>query len=209
MPALSRRKGISTIHNSLSICRRMYCSEFLALAEQNGRCQSLWLCSLEHRRFHLSQSRPSKRCQRARAPALAIWRRCSGVSRFALALPFNPPALPRFTSVVDWSFSFFMNLKSSNGTIGPSLPGRPFSQQLESDNGVAAKNQSLLALLAMVNGGGSDRYWTDTEVYRSKRGAQALSEAFGAALGGRGVSVNLQSPVVGVDVSGRKVANAR
>ena len=57
----------------------------------------------------------------------------------------------------------------------------------------------------MVNGGGSDRYWTDTEVYRSKRGAQALSEAFGAALGGRGVSVNLQSPVVGADVSGRKV----
>jgi monoamine oxidase len=78
-------------------------------------------------------------------------------------------------------------------------------QQLESDNGVAAKNQSLLALLAMVNGGGSDRYWTDTEVYRSKRGAQALSEAFEAALGGRGVSVNFQSPVVGVDASGRKV----
>jgi ABC-type antimicrobial peptide transport system permease subunit len=28
----------------------------------------------------------------------------------------------------------------------------------------------------MVNGGGSDRYWTDTEVYRSKRGTQALSD---------------------------------
>src|SRR6201987_258008 len=71
--------------------------------------------------------------------------------------------------------------------------------------GLTDEKQSLLALLAMVNGGGSDRYWTDTEVYRSKRGTQALSEAFEAALRGRGVSVNFQSPVVGVDASGRKV----
>ena len=57
----------------------------------------------------------------------------------------------------------------------------------------------------MVNGGGSDRYWTDTEVYRSKRGTQALSEAFEAHLSGKGVSVKLQSRVVGVDVTPRKV----
>jgi monoamine oxidase len=82
---------------------------------------------------------------------------------------------------------------------------RAVLQQLESDNGVEAKKQSLLALLAMVNGGGSDRYWTDTEVYRSKRGTQALSEAFEAHLRGKGVSVKLQSRVVGVEVTPRKV----
>ena len=79
-------------------------------------------------------------------------------------------------------------------------------QQLESDNGVAARNQSLLALLSMVNGGGSDRYWVDTEVYRSRRGTQALSEAFEAALHGKGISVNYNSPVVGVDASQSKIA---
>jgi monoamine oxidase len=78
-------------------------------------------------------------------------------------------------------------------------------QQLESDNGVAAKKQSLLALLTMVNGGGSDRYWVDTEVYRSRRGTQALSDAFEAALGGWGVSVNDKSRIIGVDASRRKV----
>jgi monoamine oxidase len=78
-------------------------------------------------------------------------------------------------------------------------------QQLESDNGVTAKKQSLLALLTMVNGGGSDRYWVDTEVYRSKRGTQVLSEAFGAALRGWGLSINYNSRIIGVDGGRRKV----
>jgi hypothetical protein len=82
---------------------------------------------------------------------------------------------------------------------------RAVLQQLESDNGVEAEKQSLLALLAMVNGGGSDRYWTDTEVYRSKRGTQALSEAFEAHLRGKGVSVKLQSRAVDVDVTHAKL----
>ncbi len=47
----------------------------------------------------------------------------------------------------------------------PQLCKEAVLQQLESDNGVSAKNQSLLGLLAMVKGGGMERYWVDTEVY--------------------------------------------
>jgi monoamine oxidase len=78
-------------------------------------------------------------------------------------------------------------------------------QQLESDNGVLAENQSLLGLLSMVRGGGMERYWVDTEVYRCKRGAQALSLAFEAALRGLRTSVQYNSPVTAVDATGPKV----
>jgi monoamine oxidase len=37
-------------------------------------------------------------------------------------------------------------------------------------NGIPVAEQSLLAMLAMVKGGGSDRYWTDTELFRCEGG---------------------------------------
>jgi monoamine oxidase len=74
-------------------------------------------------------------------------------------------------------------------------------QQLESDNGVPAKNQSLLALLAMVKGGGMERYWLDTEVYRCKRGTQALSSIFATVLEKWGCPVKYNSPITGIQVS--------
>jgi monoamine oxidase len=74
-------------------------------------------------------------------------------------------------------------------------------QQLESDNGVPAKNQSLLGLLSMVKGGGMERYWEDTEVYRCKRGVQSLALAFEAALLGMNVSVELNTEVTAVDAT--------
>ncbi len=83
-------------------------------------------------------------------------------------------------------------------------------QQLESDNGVSAKNQSLLALLSMVKGGGMERYWLDTEVYRCKRGTQALSIAFTFALDGmkkrdEKPPIVYNNPVTKIDASGAKV----
>jgi monoamine oxidase len=78
-------------------------------------------------------------------------------------------------------------------------------QQLESDNGVLAKDQSLLGLLAMVKGGGAERYWLDTEVYRCKRGTQALSFAFEAALRGMDTSIDYDRPVIEIDATGEKV----
>lgn len=74
-------------------------------------------------------------------------------------------------------------------------------QQLESDNGVPAQNQSLLALLAMVKGGGMERYWLDTEVYRCKRGTQALSSIFAAVIEKWGCPVKYNSPIKKIQVS--------
>ncbi len=82
----------------------------------------------------------------------------------------------------------------------PRLCKEAVLQQLESDNGVSAKNQSLLALLAMVRGGGMERYWIDTEVYRCKRGTQALSLMFAAALERWNAPVKCNSPIVKVEV---------
>jgi len=52
------------------------------------------------------------------------------------------------------------------------------SVMLAADNGIPASDQSLLAVLAMVKGGGLDRYWTDTELFRCKGGNQRLAECF-------------------------------
>ena len=49
---------------------------------------------------------------------------------------------------------------------------------LEADNGTPSMEQSLLGILAMVKGGGLDRYWTETEVYRCHDGNQRLAEKF-------------------------------
>jgi len=46
------------------------------------------------------------------------------------------------------------------------------------DNGVPVDQQSLLGVLAMVKGGGLDRYWTDTELFRCQGGNQSLAEHF-------------------------------
>jgi len=73
-------------------------------------------------------------------------------------------------------------------------------QQLESDNGVSAKNQSLLGLLAMVKGGGMERYWVDTEVYRCKKGTQALSLMFAAVLEKWRTPIQYNSPVTKIEV---------
>jgi monoamine oxidase len=77
-------------------------------------------------------------------------------------------------------------------------------QQFESDNGVSAKDQSLLGLLSMVKGGGMERFWV-AEVYRCKRGAQALSLAFEAALRGLRISVHYKSPVTAIDATGEQI----
>lgn len=57
--------------------------------------------------------------------------------------------------------------------------------QLVADNGVRAEWQSYLGNLAMVKGGGLEKYWSDSEVFRCKGGNQLLAtklfEGVGAA----------------------------
>ncbi len=85
-------------------------------------------------------------------------------------------------------------------TKWPHLCKEAVLQQLESDNGVSAKNQSLLGLLAMVKGGGMERYWIDTEIYRCKKGAQALSLMFAAILERWHTPVQYNSPITKIEV---------
>jgi monoamine oxidase len=73
--------------------------------------------------------------------------------------------------------------------------------QLVADNGVRAEWQSYLGNLAMVKGGGLEKYWSDSEVFRCKGGNQQLAtkllEGVGAA------RVLLKTPVRRVDLTAK------
>jgi monoamine oxidase len=76
--------------------------------------------------------------------------------------------------------------------------------QLVADNGVTTAWQSYLGNLAQVKGGGLEKYWTDTEVYRSRGGNQQLATKLLTALGP--ARVHLREPVTGITVSDRGVS---
>ena len=63
---------------------------------------------------------------------------------------------------------------------------------ISSDNAVANSQASLLCMLAAVKGGGLERYWTDSEVYRCQGGNQQLAFKLAEELGDR---VHLKLPV--------------
>lgn len=63
------------------------------------------------------------------------------------------------------------------------LSRRLLRLQFTADNGVATELQSYLGNLAQVKGGGVERYWTDTEVYRLKGGNQQFAFRFAEELG--------------------------
>jgi monoamine oxidase len=58
--------------------------------------------------------------------------------------------------------------------------------------------QSLLARLAVVKGGGLDKYWTESEVYRCKGGNQQLAERLADAIGRQ--HIRLETPATSVEV---------
>ncbi len=70
------------------------------------------------------------------------------------------------------------------------------SVMLTANNGVAPEAQSYLANLAAVKGGGLERYWTETEVYRCRGGNQALASKLAEAIGWS--RVKLQTPVTAI-----------
>lgn len=57
------------------------------------------------------------------------------------------------------------------------------SAENASNNGVPCDHASLLCMLAAVKGGGLDKYWTDSEVYRCKGGNQQLAFKLAEAIG--------------------------
>jgi monoamine oxidase len=68
---------------------------------------------------------------------------------------------------------------------------RGITVQLTADNGVATSKQSYLGLLAAVKGGGLDKYWTESEVYRCKGGNQQLAKKLASDVGEQRLRIGL------------------
>jgi monoamine oxidase len=75
--------------------------------------------------------------------------------------------------------------------------------QMVADNGVITAWQSYLGNLAMIRGGGVEKFWTETEVYRSRGGNQQLARKLAAGIGPS--RVHVRQPVTAVTVSDRGV----
>ena len=69
------------------------------------------------------------------------------------------------------------------------------------DNGVVPEWQSYLANLAMVKGGGLEKYWEESEVYRCHGGNQQLAQRLVTAIGT--ARVLTRTPVAAVAVTDR------
>jgi monoamine oxidase len=74
---------------------------------------------------------------------------------------------------------------------------------LSGDNAVAAAKQSYLGNLAAVKGGGLEKFWTDSEVYRCEGGNQQLAQKLAGALGDQ--RIRLGAPVAQVTVGEKSV----
>ncbi len=64
------------------------------------------------------------------------------------------------------------------------------------DNGQAVANQSLLGQLTAIKGGGLEKYWSETEVFRCRGGNDQLAKSLAAAIGGD--RIKLGTNVVGI-----------
>ena len=72
---------------------------------------------------------------------------------------------------------------------------------MTADNGMVTEWQSYLGNLAMVKGGGLEKYWDESEVYRCKGGNQQLARKFLAEIGA--ARVLLRTPVRAVAITER------
>lgn len=63
------------------------------------------------------------------------------------------------------------------------LTRRALAAMLTADNAVDVARQSYLAMLAAIHGGGLEKFWTESEVYRCKGGNQQLAMKLAAAVG--------------------------
>ncbi len=75
--------------------------------------------------------------------------------------------------------------------------------QLTADNAVDVAQQSYLGHLAMVKGGGMEKFWTDSEVYRCKGGNQQLAQKLAREVGEQRIILKL--PVTEVQIASDKV----
>jgi monoamine oxidase len=76
-------------------------------------------------------------------------------------------------SLADWIASLVVSRLAQAGV----------DAQMVGDNGVATAWQSYLGNLAMIKGGGVEKFWTETEVFRCAGGGQQLAQRLAAAIG--------------------------
>jgi monoamine oxidase len=79
---------------------------------------------------------------------------------------------------------------------------------LTADNGMLTEWQSYLGNLAMVKGGGLEKFWTDSEVYRCKGGNQQLATRLVTAIGRDRVLLRTPARAVSVTDQGVRVTLA-
>lgn len=77
---------------------------------------------------------------------------------------------------------------------------RAMAIELQANNGQDLARQSYLGNLAQVKGGGVEKYWTDSEVYRCKGGNQTLAKMLAEAIGPSRVTLGL--PVRSIETKG-------
>jgi monoamine oxidase len=70
---------------------------------------------------------------------------------------------------------------------------------MTADNGMVCEWQSYLGNLAMIKGGGLEKYWSDSEVYRCRGGNQQLARRLASAIGQE--RVLLRTPVRSVSTT--------
>lgn len=73
--------------------------------------------------------------------------------------------------------------------------------QFNADNGQPTERQSYLGNLAQVKGGGLEKYWTESEVFRCKGGNQQLAKMLAESIGPD--RVMLQTPVRAIETAKR------
>ncbi|MBA2431961.1 MAG: FAD-dependent oxidoreductase [Chthoniobacterales bacterium] len=83
------------------------------------------------------------------------------------------------------------------------LTRKAITVELTADNGNAVGRQSYLGNLTQVKGGGVERYWTDSEVYRCRGGNQRLAFRLASTIGSN--RMRLGVPVREVRIEGDKV----
>ena len=76
---------------------------------------------------------------------------------------------------------------------------------MTADNGVVTEWQSYLANLAMVKGGGLEKYWTESEVYRCKGGNQQLAHRLAAQIGTSRVRTRMPVRAIALTDRGARV----
>jgi monoamine oxidase len=76
--------------------------------------------------------------------------------------------------------------------------------EMVGDMGVAAERQSYLGLLALIKGGGLDKFWTESELYHCEGGNQRLAEKLAAAIGPERIRLNL--PAKEIKLAGERVS---